>query len=141
MRSPVVLIAVVTAALLACDEPAEPARVETAYLLDRINGDPPPQPVCADDGGADQELLFESISLLDDETYGRLQRIRIEDNQPIDQEERGDFERTDSTILLLQSASDTVVLTLIDEDGEFLRRIHPCGDTLRYDNVPVAEPE
>jgi len=125
-------------ALGACEEPADPATIEVVYLLDRINGDPPPQPVCAEDA-VDQELLFESISLLDDETYGRLQRIRLDDGPAQDQEERGDFVRTDSTILLINAADDTLTLELLDEMGNFVERIHTCGDTLRYDNTPVID--
>ena len=125
-------------ALAACEEPAEPARIEVVYLLDRINGDPPPQPVCAQ-GSLDQELIFESIALLDDATYGRLQRIRIDDGPTQDQEERGDVEHTDSTILLINAADDTLTLTLLDGDDAFVERIHTCGDTLRYDNTPVVD--
>ena len=32
-----------------------------------------------------------------------------------------------------------LVLTLLDDEGDFVRRINPCGDTLRYQSVPVGE--
>ena len=129
-------------ALAACDEPAEPDTpdVEVAYLLDRVNGVAPPAPVC-EEGELDQTLEFESIALRVDDTYGRAQVIRIEDDPPIQQEEEGDFARTDSTILLINAADDTLTLTLLDVDGDRVRRIHTCGDTLRYSSVPVGEAE
>lgn len=132
------LVLAAALALLACEEPADPATIEVVYLLDRVNGEPPPQPVCVDEGGPDQELIFESISLLDDETYGRLLRMRIDDEPASDRTERGDFTRTDSTILLINAEDDTVTLALLDSAGAFVRRFHACGDTLRYDNTPVV---
>ena len=132
-------MAAASIALLACDEPAEPdvVRVETAYLVDRVNGQPLPEPIC-EEGSADQTLEFESVALREDETYGRLQLTRIE-GDPVEQEEEGEFVRTDSTILLINPADDTLVLELLDDAGAFARRVNPCGDTLRYDNVPVAQ--
>lgn len=135
----VALVALVAlTGLVACDEPAEPdvVEIDAAYLVDQANGDPLPAPIC-EEGSVGQSLEFESVALREDATYGRLQLTRVDDD-PVRQEEEGDFVRTDSTILLINAADDTLVLTLLDEDGERLRRINPCGDTLRYDNVPVA---
>jgi len=123
-----------------CDEPAEPdgPAIDVAYLLDRVNGNAPPEPIC-EQGSADQSLEFESIALRDDDTYGRVQVVRIEDDPPIQQEEQGDFERLADEILLINAADDTLVLTLLDSAGEHVRRVHTCGDTLRYVSVPVEE--
>ena len=125
---------------LACEQPdePEPPEVEVAYLLDRVNGIVPPAPVC-EQGTADQTLRFESIALADDGSYGRLQEIQIEDELPFQQEERGTFERTDSTILLINADEDTLTLALLDTAAAFVRRIHTCGDTLRYRSVPVGD--
>ena len=124
----------------ACELPdsPDPPVIEVAYLLDRVDGIAPPAPVC-EAGSVDQLLRFESVALAEDGTYGRAQEIQIEDNPPFQQEERGDFIRTDSTILLLNEAADTVVLTLLDSVGEFVRRIHPCGDVLRYHSTDVID--
>ena len=123
-----------------CDGPAEPdgPAIETAYLLDRVNGNAPPEPIC-EQGSADQSLEFESIALREDDTYGRVQVVRIEDDPAIQQEEEGDFERLADEILLINAADDTLVLTLLDSAGEHVRRVHTCGDTLRYASVPVEE--
>ena len=137
-RSPVRLSLVLCIAFVACDEPARPDTpdIEVAYLLDRVNGAPPPAPVC-EQGEVDQTLQFESIALRDDDTYGRVQVVRIDDNTPVQQEEVGDFVHTDDAILLINAEDDTLTLTLLDDDGERVRRIHTCGDTLRYQSVAV----
>ena len=129
----------IAALLAACDEPAEPdvIEIETAYLVDRVNGDALPAPVC-EQGSVDQSLEFESVALRVDETYGRLQLTRVDDD-PVRQEEEGDVARTDSTILLINAADDTLVLSLLDDEGDFVRRVNPCGDTLRYRSVPVED--
>ena len=123
-----------------CDEPAQPdgPDIEVAYLLDRVNGNTLPEPIC-EQGSADQSLEFESIALRVDDTYGRVQVVRIEDDPPLQQEEEGDFERLADEILLINAADDTLVLTLLDSAGERVRRIHTCGDTLRYASVPVED--
>ena len=128
------------AALAACEQPDEPdrPRIETVYLLDRIDGEAPPAPVCEEDV-VDHILRFESIALADDGSYGRLQEVRIGDDPPTRQEERGEFERTADSILLRSGAGGVVTLALLDSAGDFARRIHTCGDTLRYASEPVIE--
>lgn len=125
----------------ACEQPEEPVppTIETAYLLDRIDGVAPPAPVC-EAGSATQLLRFESIALADDGSYGRLQEIQVDGGTPIQQEERGEFERADSTIVLRSAGGGVVVLALLDSAGVRARRIHTCGDTLVYASVPVADP-
>jgi hypothetical protein len=124
----------------ACEQPEEPRPpvIEVAYLLDRVNGAAPPARVCEQDA-IEQRLRFESIALADDGSYGRLQEIQIDDGTPIQQEERGEFERTAETILLRNANAVVTTLTLLDSAGAFVRRIHPCGDTLRYASVPIVE--
>ena len=117
------------------DEP-EPPRIIRAYELDRINGELPPAIVCAD-GAADQILHFETFALDDQGRYGRSQVIEIDDDPPVEQQERGDYEDEDSAFVLVNAADDTVVLRLLDEAGELVRRVHPCGDTLRYESIPL----
>jgi hypothetical protein len=126
----------VMVALPACEVPEdpEPAAIEVAYLLDRVNGIAPPRPICEQEGAL-QVLLFESIALAEDDTYGRLQETRIDGGPVIQQREQGEFVRSDSTILLVNAADDTLTLELLDEDGAQTRRIHPCGDVLRYGAV------
>ena len=134
------LLLLCVAAFAACDEPAQPDTpdIEVAYLLDRVNGAPPPGQVC-EQGEVEQSLEFESIALRDDDTYGRVQVVRIGDDPALQQEETGDFERTGDAILLINAADDTLTLTLLDETAERARRIHTCGDTLRYTSVPVGD--
>lgn len=122
----------------ACEQPDEPEPpvIETVYLLDRVDGVAPPAPVC-ESGEVAQVLRFESIALADDGSYGRLQETQIGNGPPSQQEERGDFERGDGTILLRPAGAATIVLTLLDSAGAFARRIHACGDSLRYQSVPV----
>lgn len=133
-----VLLALV--ALPACEQPEEPETptIETVYLLDRIDGVAPPAPVCEEEAG-EYVLRFESIALADDGSYGRLQEVRIGDDPPSRQEERGDFERTADAILLRNGAGAVVTLALLDSAGDYARRIHTCGDTLRYASEPVIE--
>jgi hypothetical protein len=130
---------IVCLALTACDQPAEPdgVEIETAYLADRVNGESLPETICA--AGGTTSLEFESIALREDETYGRLQITRAGSGNPLEQREEGRVARTDSTILLINAAEDTLLLTLLDEDGDFVRRIHTCGDTIRYASVPVGD--
>jgi hypothetical protein len=140
MKPTVALPFVVLVLLAGCDEPAEPDTpdIDVAYLLDRVNGNAPPEPIC-EQGSVDQSLEFESIALRVDQTYGRAQVIRLGDDPPIEQRETGDFERTADEILLINAADDTLVLALLDSAGEHVRRIHPCGDTLRYASTPVED--
>lgn len=128
-----------TAACQLPDEP-DPPVVETVYLLDAIDGLAPPRPVC--EAEATMLLLrFESIALAADGSYGRLQETQLGENPPTQQEERGDFTRTDSTIVLENGAGALVTLALLDAAGEHVRRLHACGDTLRYESVPVGDVE
>lgn len=121
-------------AAAACADPTETDApvIEAVYLLDRVNGAAPPAPICAE-GSAEQTLIYESIALRDDDSYGRLQQTRIDDGPVIEQSETGEFARTDSTILLINAAEDTLILAILD--ASFLRRIHPCGDSLRYESL------
>ena len=125
-------------AIVACDEPAEPdvVEIETAYLLDRVNGAAPPGAVC-EQGSVEQLLEFESFALREDDTYGRFQRSRI-DGDVVEQQEEGEIERTTGAIRLINAEEDTLVLELLDAAGDRVRRVHACGDTLRYTSVPVA---
>lgn len=122
----------------ACEQPEEPDPpvIETVYLLDRVDGATPPAPVCESDG-VSQVLRFESIALADDGTYGRLQETQVGGGSPVQQEERGAYERGDGTITLHPAGQGTLLLTLLDSAGTFARRIHACGDSLRYRSVPV----
>ena len=113
----------------------ETQRLEGAYLLDRVNGEALPEQIC-DGDVVDQVLHFESIAIVDDSVYGRRQDLQV-GGQYFTQEEIGDYVRTDSTFLLINQAGDTLVLTLLDDEALRLRRIHPCGDTLRYSQVRV----
>lgn len=126
------------ALVLACEQPEEPEPpvIETVYLLDRVDGVAPPAPVCEGEP-VTQVLRYESIALADDGTYGRLQETKIGDNAPVQQEERGEFERTEDAILLTNAASARITLTLLDSAGDHVRRVHTCGDTLRYASVPI----
>ncbi|HUF12529.1 MAG TPA: hypothetical protein VMN78_05455 [Longimicrobiales bacterium] len=135
-----VALVALCAALAACEQPEEPEPpvIEVAYLLDRIDGEPPPAPVC-EQGSVDQLLRFESIALADDGSYGRLQEIQIGSDPPLQQEERGEFEHTEAAILLHDAAGGVTALALLDSAGEHVRRIHTCGDTLRYASVPVLD--
>lgn len=140
MRKNALLIATVALVAIACEEPTDPDGpvLEAAYLLDRVNGTAPPAPICGQ-GSADQILVFESVALATDDTYGRLQQIRIDSGPILQQEERGDFTRTDSTIVLVNAAEDTLTLVLLDSIGSQVRRVHPCGDTLRYAFAEVRQ--
>ncbi len=133
-----VLVLLATAS--ACDAFQEPDAPDliAAYLLDRVDGDPPPAPVCEQDA-IDQVLRFESFALDDDGRYGRSQEIQLDDDPPVLQEERGDYEDQDSVFVLVNAESDTIRLVALDEDREFVRRIHTCGDTLRYRFTPVLD--
>ena len=137
-RAPSALL-VMAGVLLGCEQPEEPEppSIETAYLLDRVDGVVPPAPICED--GAVRTLRFESIALADDGSYGRLQETQAGGNPPIRQEERGQYERATDAILLRNAAGDAITLALLDSAGDFARRVHPCGDTLRYESVAVAE--
>ena len=126
-----------TLAVTACEAPpTETQPLEGAYLLDRVNGSVLPGQICHEDA-IDQVLLFESIAMHEAGTYGRLQRLRFGDEDYVEQQEVGDFVRTDSTFLLINAAEDTLVLVMLDEEAARLRRIHPCGDTLRYSQARV----
>lgn len=134
-RSKTAVLALVLA-LAACEEPTETQPLEGVYLLDRVDGRVLPGQVCEGDA-VDQVLLYESIALGDAGTYGRLQIVELDEAEVIEQEEFGDYVRTDSTFLLINALEDTVVLTMLDEDALRLRRIHTCGDTLRYSQARV----
>lgn len=131
--------ALLCALLLGCEQPEEPEPpvIETVYLLDRVDGVAPPAPVC-DAGAVSQMLRYESIALADDGTYGRLQETQTGGNAAVQQEERGQYERTPGAILLTNAASARITLTLLDSAGNHVRRIHTCGDTLRYASVPIG---
>ena len=94
--------------------------------------------MCEDDA-VDQLLHSESFALHDDQRYGRSQVIQLDDNTPVEQQEHGDYEDQDSVFVLVNADADTVRLVLLDDDGEYVRRIHPCGDTLRYEFTPVLD--
>lgn len=134
MRTTIALL--LTIALVGCEDPTETPPLEAAYLLDRVNGRALPAPICEDDA-VDQLMQFESVALDEDGSYGRFQQVRIGPDQVVEQEERGEYVRTDSSFLLINAAEDTLVLTLLDEQALRLRRIHPCGDTLRYSEARV----
>lgn len=136
----VVVIAALAPAAGACELPdqPEPPTIETVYLLDAIDGQAPPAPVCEEEP-VTQLLRFESIALADDGSYGRVQEIQVGNGSPIQNEERGDFERSDSSIILRNAAGALVTLALLDSAGAHARRIHACGDTLRYESVPILE--
>lgn len=131
------LLCCLAGALAACELPEEthePA-IEDLYLLDRIDGAPPPAPVC-EQGEVAQRLHFESITLAEDGTYGRFQRSQLDDDPPIEQQETGEFERTDDAIVLRNGAGGVVTLALLDSAATFVQRIHPCGNVLRYAWTP-----
>ncbi len=130
-----IAILVLTFALAACEEPMETQPIEGAYLADRVNGQALPEQIC-DGDVVDQVLLYESIAIVDDSVYGRRQDLQVGEDY-FSQEEIGRYVRTDSTFLLINQAEDTLVLTLLDEEASRLRRIHPCGDTLRYSQARV----
>lgn len=134
-RSKTAFLALVLA-LAACEEPTDTQRLEGVYLLDRVDGRAPPGEVCEDDAVV-QVLLYESIALADSGTYGRLQIVELDESDVIQQEEFGDYVRTDSTFLLINAADDTLVLAMLDDEAVRLRRIHTCGDTLRYSQQRV----
>ncbi|HEX6587936.1 MAG TPA: hypothetical protein VF039_02855 [Longimicrobiales bacterium] len=127
------LVALVTAA---CEQPTETQPLEGVYLVDRVNGVPLPGQICHGDG-IDQVLLYESVAMGDNGSYGRLQQVRLGEEEVIQQEEYGEYVRTDSTFLLINAVEDTIVLAMLDTAATRLRRIHPCGDTLRYSQARV----
>ena len=127
-------------AVLGCEqaEEPEPPVIEAVYLLDRVNDAAPPAAVC-EAGEVAQVLRFESIALAEDGSYGRLQETQIGGGTPIQQEERGEYERAAEVIELRPAGGGLVLLALLDSAGAFARRIHACGDTLRYQSVPVED--
>ena len=126
-----------TLVVAACEEPpTETQPLDGIYVLDRVNGGVLPGEICHGDA-VDQVLLYESIAMHEGGTYGRLQRVRFGEEDVVEQGEIGDYVRTDSTFLLINAAEDTLVLVMLDEEASRLRRIHPCGDTLRYAQARV----
>lgn len=130
-----IAILALTVVIGACEEPMDTQPLEGAYLVDRVNGEALPEQIC-DGDVVDQVLHFESIAILGDSMYGRLQDLQVGEDY-LRQEEVGEYVRTDSTFLLINEAQDTLVLTLLDDEASRLRRIHPCGDTLRYSQARV----
>lgn len=136
MKGSKTAVVLLTLALSACEEPTDTQPLEGVYLLDRVNGRALPAQVCAGDD-VDQVMLYESIAMDTAGTYGRFQLVRVGEEE-VEQQEHGEWLDTDSTFLLINAAEDTLVLTLLDEEAQRLRRLHPCGDTLRYSQARVV---